>query len=51
MNSNDMAMDEKKYLYINADKAVLIDSPADELVEEIAVPEGASNVQFCGKRE
>jgi gluconolactonase len=44
-----MAMDEKNNVYITAEKAILIYSPTGELLERIAVPEGASNVEFCGK--
>jgi gluconolactonase len=48
-NTDGMAMDEKNNVYITADKSVLIYSPAGELLEEIVMPEGCSNVEFCGK--
>jgi gluconolactonase len=48
-NTDGMAMDEKNNVYITAGNYVLIYSPAGELLEEIAMPEGCSNVEFCGK--
>jgi len=44
-----MAMDEKNNVYITNDKSVLAYSPAGKLLEEIALPQGCSNVEFCGK--
>jgi gluconolactonase len=44
-----MAMDEKSNVYLTSGKFVLVYSPAGELIEEIAVPEGCSNVEFGGK--
>ena len=48
-NTDGMAMDEKDNVYLTADKFVLVYSPAGELLEEIAMPQGCSNVEFCGK--
>ena len=44
-----MAMDEKNNVYLTSGQYVLVYSPAGELVEEIAVPKGCSNVEFGGK--
>ena len=48
-NTDGMAMDEKLNVYLTAGSSILVYSPAGELVEEIAMPEGSSNVEFCGK--
>ena len=48
-NTDGMAMDEKNNVYFTADKFVLVYSPAGELIEEIAMPQGCSNVEFGGK--
>jgi gluconolactonase len=44
-----MAMDEKSNVYLTSGQNVLVYSPAAELIEEIAVPKGCSNVEFGGK--
>jgi gluconolactonase len=44
-----MATDEKLNVYLTAGKSILVYSPAGELSEEIDLPEGGSNVEFCGK--
>jgi len=44
-----MAMDEKSNVYLTSGQNVLVYSPAGELIEEIAVPKGCSNVEFGGK--
>jgi gluconolactonase len=48
-NTDGMAMDEKNNVYITAGNYVLIYSPSGDLLEEITMPEGCSNVEFCGK--
>lgn len=48
-NTDGMALDEKNNVYLTANNYILAYSPAGELVEEIAMPEGSSNVEFCGK--
>ena len=48
-NTDGMAMDEKNNVYITAGNYVLIFSPSGDLLEEITMPEGCSNVEFCGK--
>ena len=48
-NTDGMAMDEKLNVYLTAGSSILAYSPAGELVEEIALPEGSSNVEFCGR--
>lgn len=47
--SDGMAMDENNNVYLTADRAVLIYSPAGKLIEKIDMPEGCSNVEFCRK--
>jgi len=47
--SDGMAMDEKGNVYLTDNGAVLIYSTAGELIEKIDMPEGCSNVEFCGK--
>jgi len=44
-----MAMDENNNVYLTSGKFVLVYSPAGELIGEIVVPEGCSNVEFGGK--
>lgn len=48
-NTDGMAMDENLNVYITADNHVSIYNPAGELLGEIAMPKGCSNVEFCGK--
>lgn len=44
-----MAMDEHNNVYLTDGKEILIYSPAGELLEKIEMPDGSSNVEFCGK--
>lgn len=44
-----MAMDEKDNVYLTSGQYVLVYSPSGELLEEIAMPQGCSNVEFGGK--
>jgi gluconolactonase len=44
-----MAMDERNNVYLTSGQNILVYSPAGELMEEIPVPKGCSNVEFGGK--